>query len=64
MTVFVETAGASTERAGLEAALSRRFREALGVKLEVKVVANGELAHLTGISDVMKVRRLIDKRKS
>lgn len=64
MTVLVEAAGLSIERSGLEAALSRRFREALGVKLDVKVVGNGELAHLTGISDVMKVRRLIDKRKS
>jgi phenylacetate-CoA ligase len=64
MTVFVEAAGAETDFSGLQAALSRRFHEALGVKLEVSVVGKGGLATLTGVSDVMKVRRLIDKRKS
>jgi phenylacetate-CoA ligase len=64
MTVFVEAAVTETERSGLQAALSRRFHEALGVKLDVSVVGKGELATLTGVSDVMKVRRLIDKRKS
>jgi phenylacetate-CoA ligase len=64
MTVLVEAANLSVEHSGLKAALSRRFHEALGVKLEVKVVGNGELSRLTGISDLMKVRRLLDKRKS
>jgi phenylacetate-CoA ligase len=64
MTVLVEAAELSVEHSRLKAALSRRFHEALGVKLEVKVVGNGELSRLTGISDLMKVRRLLDKRKS
>ena len=64
MTVLVEAADLSVEHSGLKAALSRRFHEALGVKLEVKVVGNGELSRLTGISGLMKVRRLLDKRKS
>jgi phenylacetate-CoA ligase len=64
MTVLVEAADLSVEHSGLKAALSRRLHEALGVKLDVKVVGNGELSRLTGISDLMKVRRLLDKRKS
>jgi phenylacetate-CoA ligase len=64
MTVLVEAADLSVEHSGLKEALSRRFHEALGVKLDVKVVGNGELSRLTGISDLMKVRRLLDKRKS
>jgi phenylacetate-CoA ligase len=64
MTVLVEAADLSVEHSGLEQALSRRLHEALGVKLDVKVVGNGELSRLTGISDLMKVRRLLDKRKS
>jgi phenylacetate-coenzyme A ligase PaaK-like adenylate-forming protein len=64
MTVLVEAADLSVEHSGLEQALSRRLHEALGVKLDVKVVGNGELSRLTGISELMKVRRLLDKRKS
>ena len=64
MTVLVEAADLSVEHSGLKAALSRRLHEALGVKLDVKVVGNGELSRLTGISELMKVRRLLDKRKS
>ena len=52
------------ERSGLETALSRRFHEALSVKLDVKAVGKGELAHLTGISGPMKARRLLDRRKT
>jgi hypothetical protein len=45
------------------AALSKRLHEALGVTLKVEVVDKGELGHLTGIGEVMKVRRLVDRRK-
>ena len=42
MTVLVETA-ADVERSGLETALSRRFHEALSVKLDVKAVGRASL---------------------
>jgi phenylacetate-CoA ligase len=64
MIVLVEAAGAGSDRTRLREALVRRFHEALGVRLAVDVVGKGELSALTGVADVMKVQRLIDKRKS
>jgi phenylacetate-CoA ligase len=63
MTVMVEAADGSVAKSDLAAALSTRLREALGVTLKVEVVDRGELGHLTGIGEVMKVRRLVDRRK-
>ncbi len=63
MVVMVEVADASVAKRDLAAALSARLHEALGVTFKVEVVDSGELGHLTGIADVMKVRRLIDRRK-
>jgi phenylacetate-CoA ligase len=63
MTVMVEAADASVAKSDLAAALSARLHETLGVTLQVEVVDKGRLGHLTGIAEVMKVRRLIDRRK-
>lgn len=63
MTVMVEAADASVVKPDLAAALSARLREALGITFTIDVVDKGALGHLTGISEVMKVRRLIDRRK-
>jgi hypothetical protein len=43
--------------------LTQRLRDALGVALKVEVVDKGELGSLTGIGEVMKVRRLLDRRQ-
>jgi len=64
MTVMVEAADASIPKPDFAMALSGRLHETLGVTFKVEIVDKGELAHLTGISEVMKVRRLIDRRKS
>src|SRR5579872_1923415 len=64
MTVLVETRDSGVDRSSLHGALVRRLHEALGVRLSVQVVDRGNLASMTGLTDVMKVRRLIDKRKS
>jgi phenylacetate-CoA ligase len=63
MTVMVETTDNSVAKSELAAALSTRLREALGVAFRVEVVDSGELSRLTGIDEVMKVRRLVDRRK-
>jgi phenylacetate-CoA ligase len=63
MTVMVEAANSSVEKTDLAAALSARLHDALGVSFKVEVVGKGELGHFTGIDEVMKVRRLIDRRK-
>ena len=64
MTVMVEAADASVSKPDLARVLSARLYEALGVTLKVEIVNKGELVHLTGIAEVMKVRRLIDRRKN
>lgn len=62
MTVRVEAKQLEKDGPALEAALSRRFKEALGVKLAVEVVQDGTLDQWTGLSSNSKVRRLIDNR--
>jgi predicted amino acid-binding ACT domain protein len=42
MTVLVEVAQASVDRAQLQADLERRFKEVLGVRLTVEVVDRGK----------------------
>jgi phenylacetate-CoA ligase len=63
MTVMAEAADSSVVKPEFAAALSKRLHEALGVTLKVEVVDKGKLGHLTGIGEVMKVRRLVDRRK-
>ena len=63
MTVMVEAADSSVAKSDLAAALSGRLHDALGVSFKVEVVGKGELSRFTGIDEVMKVRRLIDRRK-
>jgi phenylacetate-CoA ligase len=62
MTVLVEAVNGQVPNAELEKELGVRFKEALGVKLIVKVVEPGHLADMTGLSNSSKARRLIDKR--
>ena len=64
MTILAEASDTSVDRDSLRGALVQRFHEALGVKLAVEIVDKGSLAAMTGLTDVMKVRRLIDKRKN
>lgn len=63
MTVMVEAAREDVPKAALEATLASRFKEALGVKLGVKIVERGALDEMTGLSKTSKIRRLIDRRK-
>lgn len=61
MTVMVELLpGASADN--VEAQLVVRFKEALGVKLLAKAVPAGGLASYTGVTELTKARRVIDKR--
>lgn len=62
MTAFVESLD-GTISDGLEDSFSGKLKDALGVKIEVKIVKRGDLDSLTGLSQTSKVRRLIDKRK-
>jgi phenylacetate-CoA ligase len=64
MTVLVEADDQSADRDGLEKTLALRFREALGVKLLVKVVGKGETDLHTGLSKTSKIKRVVDRRKS
>jgi phenylacetate-CoA ligase len=63
MTVMVETTDASVPKPQFAEQLSRRLHDSLGVAFKVEVVDKGELGQLTGIGEVMKVRRLLDRRK-
>jgi phenylacetate-CoA ligase len=63
MTVLVEAADHSIDENALASELGQRFKEALGLKLQVEVVATGELDRLTGLSSTSKIRRLIDRRR-
>ena len=62
MTVMVEAENPDGVANAVALDLAGRFKEALGVKLVVQVVAPGALDPLTGLSSASKVRRLIDKR--
>jgi phenylacetate-CoA ligase len=63
MTVMAEAADASVPKLQFAEQLTQRLRDALGVALKVEVVDKGELGSLTGIGEVMKVRRLLDRRQ-
>jgi len=64
MTVMVEVADNSVERAELQQSLERRLHEALAVKVVLKLAGKGELDDLTGTSQTTKPRRLLDRRKA
>jgi phenylacetate-CoA ligase len=64
LTVLAEVSDQSVEKGAFETALAQRLRDALGVTLAIRAVDKGALASLTGISEVTKVRRLLDKRKA
>lgn len=63
LTVMVELIDASVSKPQFAETLSRRLHNSLGVLLKVAVVDKGELSELTGIAEVTKVRRLLDRRK-
>jgi hypothetical protein len=60
---MVETTDVSVPKPEFAEQLSRRLHDSLGVAFKVAVVDKGELGQLTGIGEVMKVRRLLDRRK-
>jgi phenylacetate-CoA ligase len=64
MTVLVEAVDTTVPKPQLSEILARRFKEALGVTLLVRVVDRGELDEMTGLSKTSKIRRLIDNRKA
>lgn len=64
MTVLAEVGDDSVAKPGLAAELGNRFKESLGVKLKVEIVARGELDKLTGLTQTSKIRRLIDRRNA
>ncbi len=63
MTVMVEVADNSVNRAELQLALERRLHEALAVKVVLTIADKGGLDELTGTSQTTKPKRLLDKRK-
>jgi phenylacetate-CoA ligase len=65
MTVMVEAADAASaavDRAELQRDLERRFKEVLGVRVEVQVVERGGTDSWTGTSRSSKIKRLLDRR--
>lgn len=64
LTVMVETVHDAVDTANLAENLSRTLKEGIGLRVNVKVVARGELDSLTGLTRTSKVQRLIDRRKS
>jgi phenylacetate-CoA ligase len=62
MTVMVERADAETDSPGIAADLAVRLKEAVGVKLTLKIVNPGELDRWTGLTQTSKVKRVIDRR--
>jgi len=64
MTVMVELADPSVDRQTLQPELERRLHDALAVKVLVQLVGRGELDQYTGVTQVTKPRRLLDKRKA
>src|SRR6185312_4913063 len=62
MTVMVEALG-DNDTPAVAQDFAGRLKDALGVKVEVKITKSGELDEMTGLSTTSKVRRLIDKRK-
>ncbi len=64
MTVMIEANDDRVDRESLRTALERRINEALAVKIPVTIVGRGELDQYTGVSQVTKARRLLDKRKA
>lgn len=63
MTVSIEALDPAADKARLAEDMQQRFREALMVKLQVKIVQPGELEPLTGLSKSTKAARLKDNRK-
>ncbi|MBI4192066.1 MAG: phenylacetate--CoA ligase family protein [Betaproteobacteria bacterium] len=63
MTVLVEAADPSVDTRALHQDLERRLHDALAVKVLVKVVQRNELDQYTGVSQVTKAKRLLDRRK-
>jgi phenylacetate-CoA ligase len=63
MTVKVEAANTSLDRAALRDDLERRFKEVLSVRIAVEMVDAKSLDQLTGLTSTSKIKRLADKRR-
>jgi phenylacetate-CoA ligase len=65
MTVLVEYRDESVDKEQLNKDLSENLKMGLGVRVNVELVAPGQVAKHTGIEDsTKKVKRLLDKRKA
>jgi phenylacetate-CoA ligase len=64
MRVMVELKDQKADPAVFKSELERRLREVLGVRVLVEPVGLKELDQFTGTSQVTKIKRLLDKRKS
>ena len=64
MRVMVELKDQKADPIVFKSELERRLREVLGVRVLVEPVGLKELDQFTGTSQVTKIKRLLDKRKS
>ena len=64
MTVQVERLNASVDGEALTSDLMNTLKIAMGLRIQVQVVDKGKLDAITGTSQVSKIKRLIDRRKS
>lgn len=64
MRVSVESALAPDDREPLRRDLEARLNEALGVRIAVEIVAAGALEPYTGVTQVTKPKRLLDRRSA
>lgn len=64
LTVMVEASCGSDHWPVLAESLQRELRAAIGLRVDVKVVAGGELNAVTGLTTAPKARRLVDRRGS
>jgi phenylacetate-CoA ligase len=62
MIVQIELRRDAVNIEGLDAVLSERLKQDLGIKVKVELVADGALAEITNIGKEGKVRRLLDRR--
>jgi phenylacetate-CoA ligase len=62
MTVMIEVPDAALDRTSLRQEFERRFKEVLGVRVNVDLVERGATDPYTGTSKTSKIKRLLDRR--
>ncbi|MGH7716440.1 MAG: phenylacetate--CoA ligase family protein, partial [Vulcanimicrobiaceae bacterium] len=63
LTIVLESLDLDEATRALGEPLVQRFREGLGLRVSVELVARGSLDELTGLHGNTKVKRVLDKRK-